>query len=381
MVLTMILTVHQGGMIYMRRMMKILLLTLVLLVMATSRSNAQAPSYDLTRSLKHYTFKGTHNSYETEVVGTLSNQLDGLNVWGIEIDMCGINDEGRLQVKHGAEPGSSLLFRNIMSEVRQTNTFQKRARIVFLWLDVKEQVLSECRWRDFSDDGRANLMQAEIEAFLGGGDASIFYTNADWNNDGRRWPSIQELLSRRKYFIPIYDNNDHNPNHPFFFVTAVSLEEANRIGSHVAFINKKDVDLEGDRISPTDQYLWRSYGVNSRDEWERGAQLGFNLLSTDEVAAEWTFTLQTHPPVPVFVDARAPSCTFYFCLLQSGSYLYPFGTAKLSHATSIVPAQGSLIVAPGSYRLDGTLMIKRPMVIEVGQTGYAPTSGPAIIGQ
>lgn len=363
--------------------MKILFILLGLLVVATSNGNAQGPSYDLTRSIKNYAFKGTHNSYDVGEVGTLSLQLDGHNVWAIEIDMCGIDDDGRLQVKHGAEPGSSLLFRNIMDDVRQTVTFQKRQRVLFIWLDVKEQVGTECRWRHLSDNDRTNVMQEEMVTFLAAGDTSIFYTNTDWKADGRTWPSIQELLNREprgKYFIPIYDNNDHSPDHPFFFVTAQSLEEANG-KDWVAFINKEDADLEDDAIFPNDQYLWRSYDVNSRDEWVRGSQLGFNILSTDEVAADWTFTFNTHPPVPVFVDERAPLCGRFLCRLEHGTYLNPFGPARLRHAIGVAADHTGVVLAPGAYPLDKILTINKPMVIEVGQTGYPSSSGPAIIGQ
>jgi hypothetical protein len=232
-------------------------------------------------SIKYHSFKGTHNSYDQP--DGIARQLDVYNVWHVEIDLCGVSSGNRIEVKHGCVPGSPNGFlEDFLGELHNSST--RHDQIVFLWLDIKEQCLSLCNWRHHSDDSRAQLIAQAVEHVLG---RSTIYAKDDWIADGMKWPFAEELLLRGKHYICIYDNNDHNPNHPLLFVSA---HKPDIIFPHTAFLNIKDGQTgEFPGLSPMDddRFLWRSYDLNTKEEWQSALNSGIQLLATDEYQASW----------------------------------------------------------------------------------------------
>jgi len=253
----------------------------LLLIFVFLASGAVSPLWS-QGPLKEVSFKGTHNSYDQ--AHDIATQIDEFGVWVVEIDMCGIDDDDALQVKHGCDFSSSKLFEDILQDVQSSSAWPQR--VIFLWLDIKEECFAQCRWREYDDDERADKIADALLDTIG---IDRLYTRDDWDADERVWPTVDDLVLRGKNFIPIYDNNDHNPDHSTLFVSA---HKPSVIQEHTAFLNVKDAKINtfpGRSPRDADRFLWRSYDLNTEHEWRSAINHGIHLPSTDEYQQKWSF--------------------------------------------------------------------------------------------
>ena len=74
-------------------------------ILLTYVSSASQPlvqdrvDYDMDVSVKTFSFKGSHNSYDQGHF--IPEQVDGFNVWSVELDLCGVSWDYYVEVKHG----------------------------------------------------------------------------------------------------------------------------------------------------------------------------------------------------------------------------------------------------------------------------------------
>lgn len=392
--------------------------------------------HDLSQSIKGFTFLGTHNSYDdpysTGENGTIVEQLDAKNVWFLEIDVCGVvspgdwpNPTNEFMVCH-PDPWSLFLdcedelrlpLSWIMQWIRDSRTFQDRARFTVLWFDIKTAepvcdwplapseycVALGLDWSDCQDHYKMTQLEEHVRRFLDPADQGLFYTKAQWNNgydgvpgtaDDQGWPSIETLVDRGTFFIPVWDHNSIHHDLPFFFITAANLSD---VEPWTAFVNKEcsSIDLSsGDNPSGSDHLLWRVYGFNpyvplpppfppsgceyySNEGLEQLVAAGYNFLCTDAIN-----DLGNHSnpymfqPVPLYVDWAGLGHPFGW-----GTWYNPYAVDEmgLSVLEWFTPTGARLVFAPGDY--PGAVLFHRQMTLMNGASGADPNrTGPVRLG-
>ena len=302
--------------------------------------------FDLSAPIAEYPFKASHNSYEQP--HSVTHQLDGYNVWCLELDLCGRNRLGLIEVRHNCFFPFKGHFVEYLDEIRSSKAWGDR--VLFLWLDIKESCVLGCRWR-LSDEDRIEQIATDLRSVFG---EKHIFSKEDWARRGKRWPSIADLLADQKFVVSVYDNNDHNPNHPLLFVSAHKMSA---VLKHTAFLNVKDANKSAFRgLSPEieAQILWRAYDLNTRSEWQRAERLGMNLLATDNYDEKWTFSDRVFPPLPVYIRASAARP-------QHGTLRYPYSGITLSLAVNRLAIGSEIRMGPGHY--PAPLLLNKPMTV------------------
>lgn len=343
-------------------------------ILLTYVSSASQPlvqdrvDYDMDVSVKTFSFKGSHNSYDQGHF--IPEQVDGFNVWSVELDLCGVSWDYYVEVKHGCTDTPRGYLFQYLAELLDSHGW--RDRVTFIWMDIKEDCVwpFRCDWRDLSDDERADLIADELLSVLG---QDQLYTWLDWWLDGQSWPSVAELVARGKHFVPIYDNNAHNPNHETLFVTAT---ESRYIYWHTGFLNSKDGDFIFGSRRPTDpdQFLWRAYDLENEWEWNIASANGIHLLATDRYMNWWTFSSAAFPPAPIYVDRVDLGSGW-------GTYLNPLHEAHLDYGATVAAENTSMKIAPGNYGTGFPLTIDKPMTLEKESSGLGDPVGDVFLGR
>jgi hypothetical protein len=284
--------------------------------------------------LGQLTFKGSHNSYDK--AESITSQIDDWNVWFVEIDICKEND--LLNVKHlcsNNDYGLDALLQGVK------NAAATRERLTFLWFDIKGHhlVFCECEFDADRPYEVIDLLVPRLEHYFG----NALYTASEWKHaDGKTWPTYQELMARGKRYIAVFDEDDAKPDDAHLFMSAESYADATSTekfpAQHIAFINRDGPDTDGVSINLSDQFLWRSYGLNDQEDWNEAADLGFSILCTDEVEQFWSF-MRVQAPSPLVVNnaAAGPEYGTFGNPAHSIHKVLPFqhilpGTQMLIHA-------------------------------------------------
>jgi hypothetical protein len=245
--------------------------------------------------LGYLCFKGSHNSYDKTV--SITSQIDDWNVWFIEIDIC--KDDDILKIKHTCG-ASEYDLDNALQAIKEAKLTQDR--LTFVWFDIQ---VACC---DFDDDEPYEVIEplvSKLNNYFG----NEIYRPAEWKQiDGKVWPTYQELMARGKHYIMVFDEDDAKPDDDNLFMSAESyadaIDQERFPAQHIAFINRDGADTDGITINPSDQFLWRSYGLNDPDDWNKATDLGFTLLCMDEIKQSWSFT-QVQAPSPLVVNKAA----------------------------------------------------------------------------
>ncbi len=350
------------------------LIALLFIVLAPARAQAQS---SLLSSIKGQSFKGTHNSYAADI--SLNEQLDGYNVWQVELDLCGVDEtsDHYVHVSHGG----AILFCDddrgrlidFLAQIRESNAGQNR--VTFVWLDIKNDLC--CDWRGFSDSLQLSKVRSDVVAGLGGSSVAL-YRKADWDQDQKQWPSVSELLSRGKRFIVIWGNDPATGGFPDDYIEDDSVLFMSRShtpnlseASYVAFMNAADGEL-GDQFSgmtprdPANRYLWRAYGLNDSNLWSSALHQGFQILSTDNYDASETYLPDVMPPHPFYVGPVHSG--------GRGTFRFPLGRSSLAQANSTLANGGILMLSGGSF--PGAISFSRRMTVMRNPAA----SGTAVIG-
>ncbi|MFC1453415.1 hypothetical protein ACFLSJ_08745 [Verrucomicrobiota bacterium] len=224
------------------------------------------------QSLQDLSFKATHNSYDDKP-HTITEQIDDYNVWCIELDLCGfVHDDNTqpISIRHGGGGEFRGTFREFLGHVTASSRW--RSRVIFIWMDIKND--DGCNWGAHGEDSYGNVVIIEDRLKEVLGEPGI-YTQSDWMNDGMTWPSVEELIQRGKHFVCIYDENSYDDLFPALFVTSHKESETR---PWTGFLNTKDNgngDFPvGDRPGAGNRFMWRSYDLNSSNEFSVGAATG-----------------------------------------------------------------------------------------------------------
>lgn len=327
---------------------------------------------DAEPRLDEFAYKGSHNSYD---LGPIDAQLDDWNVWQIELDLNACADCRDILVAEHCDEGKPL--RGYLDELMRSKALSER--VTFVWFNQKENLERCPRW---IDDLRETI-EASMEPF--GGTEMVYRSDEFRGNDGSRWPSLEDLVSRGKHLILVIELTPPQSGTTFedFFV-AVDDDHVKLADNLTAvFINREDGGPSPHtRPQPSDPYMWRGWDIGCCNGFNHAMQSGMNLLSIDEIMSpggrcplqlwpEWTFESgcdlhcywsgsechRPHAPVPLVVDwtsgqARGDG--------QFGTFAFPFetvqaGVARAEAGTAIVIRAGSY---PQPVRLDKAARIR-----------------------
>jgi hypothetical protein len=304
-----------------------------------------------TRMNRHQFF-GSHNAWQDDL--TLTEQLDGYNVWVVELDVRRIN--GGWEVLHSCIDGEGQApFNSYIAELAQT----QRAEDGLFFLNLEIGAIGSCDdWEDEMDDLMDTgltvnqvifLWMEEIREYLifwFGIDA--LYTRDEFDFvDGHKWPSAQELLRRGRHVIPMASYQDNSA--PWVFHRLDFVEDFG--DSEQTFWNSND--HEEDIPNLNDRHMarfWESancFGESSSD-WIAGVNNGFSIVDTncvEEYLGDYAgVASKFHPPVPQYALASATPHPFSTSL---GTSLKPWlGAEELLDAFQKIDDYNAL--APAS---------------------------------
>jgi len=350
--------------------------------------------FDLDVSIENYCFKSSHNSYEPPLV--ISELVEDLNIWCLELDLCGYYEDGFIKVEHcGKDKGSDetgyaradFYLRDILESISELRGIDER--FIILFFDIKMGGLNP--WDGDDQQERMASIRWELGTYLAW--ETTFYSCDEWMADNQVWPSINQLVAAGKKYICFYDENDGNDYDEFFFITAQSKAEA-QLRDYVALVNIGDGDTSGGNTpSASDGWLWRGYYLNDEQKYRDAAAAGFNILATDEIYAVWSYDWPVHPPVPTYLNAKAPCYDIpSVCASTLGTLGLPFAAIEdggncTSHCPALLtdhaldwplPRNSKVILAGGDY--PGVFTIDKPVVLSHGESGLVSDPGPARLG-
>lgn len=237
----------------------------------------------------------------------MDDQVDNYNVWCLELDLnweCNEAPGCAIKVDHCCYfigcSGAQWLDESLAEIMRSTDI---NSRITFIWLDIKNPREGQ---NDCHERWPANRRQIIRDAMVAGLGAANIYTKAEFQRDfeanGNRWPSWQNLQERgQKFILVLEDQIDGSGKNDdgAFFIAVKSLTEARRF-PHAAFINVEGADLgREDPPKWNDRYIYRTWGA----DWNTAVSLGFNLIGTDDIDEPTTITdPRIHSPSPIYVS-------------------------------------------------------------------------------
>ncbi len=274
---------------------------------------ALAAGFAHAQPLDAYIFKAAHNSYERDE--PLSYQVNVLNCWGVELDLCWSSSQDRPTVRHGCGLPTHGTLEELLHEL--TEDAQIFARVTFIHFDMNE---FDCSFPQSScEDWTWDRVHAVINVIDSIIPRSMVYTVRDLENDGNLWPSPQQLRLRGKHFIPVVTRGCSWDAYNYFHhsaereaVVSCGQDMDGRSAPTTTSINRGSASLpSGEEPAPDDRFIWRSYPSFEkessedldRDHWEDAVDHGFNIAACNYIDRDWTARRFTIPSMPMYVDA------------------------------------------------------------------------------
>ena len=261
--------------------------------------------------LDAYTFKAAHNSYERDE--RLSYQVNVLNCWGVELDLCWSSSDDRPTVRHGCGLPTHGTLEELLEEL--TEDPQIYARVTFIHFDMNEFFCFPSSCQDWTPQRVYDVIDI-IDSII---PRSMVYTVRDLEEDGNVWPSPQQLRLRGKHFIPVVTRGCGWDGYNYFHhsaereaVTNCGPNMEGRSSTATTSINRSSAGLpSGEGPSAGDRFIWRSYPSfdkefsedADRDHWEDAVDNGFNIAACNYIDRDWTARRFTIPSMPMYVDA------------------------------------------------------------------------------
>jgi hypothetical protein len=346
----------------------LLLLASFIILMAFVPALAQAQEKPGELPLDNFQFKAGHNSYDEDE--DMDDQIDNYNVWCVELDLQWETDCGPcITVDHCCPEvpgcwGEQRLHESIAEIMRSTELSR---RVTFIWLEIKA---SGSFWDNnwCHEDWPPNRREIIRDTLLGLIGEENIYRQSDFDKDfqtnGGRWPSWQELRRRGKKFIlvledPFDEGECGKAYDPVMFIAVKSHREAEEKYPWATFVNVQDADTSNEAPLPNDRYIYRAWfdiHTDDHDTWEAGASRGFNLIGSDDVDGDYTITdVRTHSPQPLFVDGTASSSARLW-----GTRNFPM--SQIASAVSRATPGTTLMIRPGNY--PSPCMFDKPLALQ-----------------
>ncbi len=347
-----------------------------------------ATNLDLDASIQHVHFKGSHNSYS--LPDPLDVQIDGANVWKVELDLMTYTESDGIGIGHPPDLVGGCPTHAINDYLNLIDGSQAATdRVTFIYLEHKNchpacwvhTIPPECS--EASDSELVTKAGTALRSVIA---RSRFYTKSDWDSDGHEWPSINELLSRGKHFIPIYEDGATGADDGAFFFTVAANAEQLSAHPNKTVLNVPAGELGDFGFDPEtpgkEKYLWRSYCVptepvigtitdcelHRQEYWMADLAHGINILSINDVWDSHTFD-DVVQPHPFYVGPLANASR------SLGTRLFPFDSARLSDALARVATHGRAVFSP-LVHYPGAASFDRPFAIESRPAGTLVLGAP-----
>jgi hypothetical protein len=322
--------------------------------------------------MNRHQFFGSHNAYQDDQ--SITSQLDGWNVWMIELDVRWENGAYRV-FHHCLDGAGSASFDTYLSEIAATERIKDG--LFFLNLEVGPAWGTCDEWGEKNPGQHMYDIEEILKAEFG---ESAFYSNSTLKNlDNNQWPSVQELLRRGIHIVPI-SNWTHGMFHPMG-----QPEDFGDLGDF--FWNNDDpyvsIPTLGDKFMSR---FWEGASCAGEDEDEilDAVDNGFNFIDTNcvgEINGDYSSKEPFfHPPYPMYVVKD-----FNPGLFARGTHDQPFQNGlggllaavnRISQYNQLAPpstepghtSRASIIpvrMEPGTYDVGSGYYLNTPVTLQV----------------
>jgi hypothetical protein len=336
------------------------------------------------KRFNQFQYKAVHNSFQQ--TQSIEAQIDDYNAWTISLDIW--DDHGvEILVGHNSPTDSGHSLQDYLEQINACET--AREKFTFISLQLRRN--DDFPWQGSVLEYR-NRIKGVFTETLGAEHIFTFEEFAKTDGDNGRWPSMQELVRRGKYFAVVlldtYNDNDsvsegfnefffsyHGqaimPGNSSYFDAAPHFNQPYKIvflwSWRPSLNNINDMpypENRGDRFLSrlsTDTECGEQEDANY---WDKGITHGYNFIGTDCVDASYTVTdAHTHSPSPLHV--RIGDSTH-----QWGTHRFPYTNASgLRAAVGRASPSITMKIEPGVYNATSSganpLVIAKPMTLKI----------------
>jgi hypothetical protein len=316
-----------------------------------------------------FIYKASHNSYERSE--PLDEQIDVYNVWQLELDMQWEGSGCDITVDHYC--GSLHDAQSLTEEIAASRTAAQRFTVIYMETKNPDNNICYEDWPERSV--YRQCLYDTFDAVLG---ADRVYSVGEFETvDLFRWPSRPELLRRGKHFIVILDEQEIGGpfDDDFFFATtnqnppSASMPDSTVLASIDAGCDIDSVDFGPALVN--ERWLYRAWPgaacsewceLHDGNYWDNAVAFGYNLIATNCVSDDHTFSPATHSPQPLFVNPSGKPDAQY------GTLGFPYiGAAGVIAGVDRASPMVDVVIGGGTYDVtgarQGSYAIDRPVVL------------------